>query len=244
MCGRAARRIFACMTLLTLARAAHIAAGMTALFTLPLPMFAKKGSALHRRAGWVYVVAMAVVAVTGAVMCAAFLTDADPRNDGPGAFLFFIAILSASAASQGVRALRTKDRRAPSRNAWDLGLPALLMASGGGVLALGVWRSTLLYAIFGAIGIVQALLQLRFWLHAPATRLESILEHVTAMGISSIATVTAFLVVNASRLGLSNWSLVLWLAPGVVGAMAIARARARLRAPRAPSVNRAIAPSR
>ena len=46
-------------------------------------------------------------------------------------------------------------------------------------------------------------------------------EHMVNMLTACIATVTAFLVVNISRLGLQEYSLYVWLAPGVLGGVGI-----------------------
>lgn len=46
-------------------------------------------------------------------------------------------------------------------------------------------------------------------------------EHMSDMIGTCIAAVTAFVVVNAGRLGLGRFSLVGWLAPAVIGILAL-----------------------
>ena len=47
-------------------------------------------------------------------------------------------------------------------------------------------------------------------------------EHMTSMLGACIAATTAFLVVNAQRWGLDTFSILVWLAPAIVGVPAIA----------------------
>ena len=47
----------------------HIATGCTALLVGLIPMFSKKGSRLHNRAGLIYVYCMIVVAVSALLLC-------------------------------------------------------------------------------------------------------------------------------------------------------------------------------
>src|ERR1700691_423188 len=42
----------------------HIAAGVIALAAMLVPLVARKGSRLHRRGGWVFVIAMSCVSLT------------------------------------------------------------------------------------------------------------------------------------------------------------------------------------
>ena len=65
------------------------------------------------------------------------------RLEASGAFLSFVAILTATSVSAGVRVLRAKTRTAVHRHPWDLGLPALLAAS----IALTVGNRRVLPAV-------------------------------------------------------------------------------------------------
>jgi uncharacterized membrane protein len=210
------------MTIANVALAIHVAAGTVSLAVFWLPLVTKKGGRLHRRAGWVYVVATAVLAASAWVVSGARLLDADPRNDPTAIFLVYIGLLTATSAHLGVRALQTKRRTGPHRGVVDLLLPALLAAGGLAVGAYGASRGAALYLVFAALGVALGSIELRFWLRAPATRIEYLMQHIGGMGGSCIATVTAFLVVNANRFGLGTFNLVVWVAPGVLGGVGIA----------------------
>ena len=200
----------------------HVAAGAVALSVFWLPLVAKKGGALHRRVGWVYVVAAAVIALTGFSNCAHLLTDANPANDRAGLFLAYVGVIAWASAQLGVRALRTKRRTDASRDAIDLVPPALLVAGGLALAALGLRQGMALYVIFAALGVTLGTAQLRFWLRPPVTRSAWFIAHMSGMGTSCITTVTAFLVVNAHRFGLGTFDLVVWIAPGLLGGIGLA----------------------
>jgi uncharacterized membrane protein len=196
----------------TIARGIHIAAGMTALAAMWIPIFARKGGRAHRKAGWVYVGAMAAVAFTGiAVSGWRLLYDDDPARRNFSYFLLYIAVLAASATSTGVRALRRKDRAAPHRGAWDLGISGLLVLAGAGSAALGIVAGQVLFIAFAPIGLLVGGSQLFYWLRAPGNRMHWWIEHMISMLTACISTITAVAVVNAPRLGLSRASLWIWI---------------------------------
>ena len=84
-------------------------------------------------------------------------------------------------------------------------------------LGYGLAMRQPLFAAFSFIGIANGISQLSYWLRPPTHRMHWWFEHMGAMLGSCIAATTAFLVVNAGRLGLETFSLAVWLAPTVVG---------------------------
>ena len=203
--------------------AIHIAGGATALTSMFIPMVAKKGGTVHRRAGWVFVSAMTIVSVTALILAGArFVTDPTPQGRSAGAFLSYVAILTGAGVSAGIRVLRAKRRTAPHRSAWDLGLPALLLTSAAAIAVYGVITGQPLFMAFSVIGLVNGTTQLAYWLRAPKHAMHWWFEHMGNMLGSCIAATTAFLVINAGRLGLESFSIAVWLAPSFLGAPAIA----------------------
>jgi uncharacterized membrane protein len=225
------------MNAFTILRVVHIALGVVALGTMFVPLLSRKGSTLHVRFGRVYTLAMGGLAATGAPLAVRGLFDPDPGRRASALFLFFIALLAADSAWMGVRALRTKHRRAPNHRPLDLLPPVTLVAGALVILGLGVSRGVVLHVFFGMLGMSLGTSRIAFWLRAPKGPAESILRHISAMGTSCIVTVTAFVVTNARHLGAALYNPVVWIAPGVVGGFAIFLAtrswRARL-APQAP----------
>ena len=203
--------------------AVHIAAGAVALLVFWVPLVTKKGGRTHRRVGWVYVVAAATVAVTGFLSCIPLVSSGSPLRWRAGIFLVYVSLLAGASVQFGVRALRTKGRTGASRAAIDL-VPPLLLIAGGVALALaafGIHRSMLLYVLFAALGVAIGVAHLRFWLTPPAHERAWFLAHMTGMGTSCITTVTAFIVVNARRLGMRTFDLPLWAGPIAVLAVGL-----------------------
>ena len=210
------------MTLRSSLLSIHIAGGTAALLSMVVPMLTRKGGLLHRRAGWVFVSGMAIVSVTAfALSTLRFLTDPTPAGRAGGLYLFFIAILTAASVSAGVRVLRTRQRAEAHRAAWDLGLASLLTAASVGMIAFGLATRQALFVAFAIIGLVNGTGQLRYWLRPPQHRMHWWFEHMSQMLGACIAATTAFLVVNAGRLGADTFSLAVWLAPSLVGGPAI-----------------------
>jgi hypothetical protein len=203
--------------------AIHIVGGSIALATMVIPIAARKGGTLHRRAGWVFVGGMTVVSLTAFVLAAArVLTNPTPRGRSIGAFLFYVAILTAAGVSAGVRILRAKHRTTSHRNPWDIGLAATLVIASAGMAVWGLTSGRALFAAFSVIGFATGGSQLAYWLGTPTHPMHWWFAHMSTMLGSCIAATTAFLVVNAGRLGLETFGLVVWLAPTIVGAPAIA----------------------
>mgnify|MGYP001430232677 CR=1 FL=1 len=194
----------------------HIVAGAVALLVFWLPLVTKKGGRTHRRAGWVYVSAAATLAVTGIASCARLMGDGNPGRWRAGVFLAYVSVFAAASVQLGVRALRTKGRVGPSRRAIDLAPPLLLIAAGLALAAFGVHHAKVLYVLFAALGVAQGAAHLRFWLRPPSHGRGWFLAHMSGMGTSCITTVTAFVVVNAPRLGMRTFDVRLWVVPIVV----------------------------
>ena len=68
-------------------------------------------------------------------------------------------------------------------------------------------------------------------------------EHMRSMLGACIAATTAFLVVNANRLGFETFSLVVWLAPTIIGIPTIAIWTRYYRHKFAPAARRVVAAS-
>jgi uncharacterized membrane protein len=202
--------------------ALHIAGGSAALLSMMIPMVAKKGGTLHRRAGWVFVTGMTIVSITALILSAArFLTDQTEQGRSAGIFLFYVAILTGAGVSTGIRVLRAKRRTSAHRGWWDIGVSSVLAGSGVAMAVYGAIAGQPLFVAFAVIGIVNGGNQLAYWLRAPTRPMHWWFAHMANMLGSCIAATTAFLVINGGRLGFETLSLVVWLAPAAVGTPAI-----------------------
>jgi hypothetical protein len=210
------------MTTFDLALGAHVAAGFLALSVFWIPLVTKKGGPAHRRVGFVYVFAMLLLSATALVVCALRIAEGRPERIARALFFAYVAVIASSSALAGVRALRP---RVGWVRAADVAL-FLALAVGGALLgAWGARAGVLLYAGFGALGLALGALRVRFFVRPPVTHAERVLDHMNGMGVACIATLTAFLVLNAPRLGLGTFNVVVWFAPPVVGGIALALAK-------------------
>ena len=204
----------------------HIIAGTTALLVFWIPLVTKKGGRTHRRAGWVYVTAAAIVAATG-IASAGRLIFYPPRPHAwrGGIFLVYVGLFAAESALLGARALRPSMRTDRVQSAVDL-VPSLLLVAGGVALAaFGLSQAQPLFILFAALGVVQGATHLRAWLTGRNRREGRLLAHMSAMGTSCITTLTAFIVVNAPRLGMRRFDARLWALPIVVLGLGLAMMR-------------------
>jgi uncharacterized membrane protein len=196
----------------------HVLGGSAALLSMVVPMVTRKGGPAHRRAGWVFVAGMTVVSVTALVLAGArFALDPTAQGRRWGVFLAYVAVLTGASVSSGLRALREKRRTGPATHPWDLGLSGLLVAASAGIAVYGLVARVPLFAGFSIIGLLTGGLQLRYRLRAPGQPMHWWTQHMAGMLGASIAATTAFVVVNAPRLGAATDSPLVWLGPAAIG---------------------------
>ncbi len=203
----------------------HIFAGFTALTTGLVPMFSQKGSKVHITWGKVYYWAMFVVAITALIRFQMKLNLI---------FLSGIAVFSFYNTFTGARLIHRKTNPKPLFVDW---FGAVLMVIGSfGMLYFSylAYRMdnvfyTILFTIFGLFMFVLAFEDLRVFTgrklidnDVPVPLRYWFQNHISRMGGSYIATVTAFLVVNNPPY---IPGLVVWIAPGVIGGILIAITR-------------------
>jgi hypothetical protein len=196
----------------------HVAGGAAALLSMLLPMISRKGGPTHRRAGWVFVTGMTIVSITALALAAGrFLTDPTAAGRVGGVFLFYVAILTGAGVSAGIRVLRAKRRTTAHRDPWDLGVATILTAGAILLAAYGIAIGQALLISFAIIGLINGSGQLAYWLRPPTHPMHWWFEHMGQMLGACIAATTAFAVNNATRLGLPNTSLLVWLGPALIG---------------------------
>lgn len=221
---------------------AHIAAGAVGLLSMLVPLLAAKGSRLHRRAGWVFVAAMAAVSLTGLLIALGWLlaplqVRPPSRAVSPeaieryasmlrstGVFFAFIAVFVASACWQGIVA--TRQRRGTIRwgNPVDRTFAWLSIGLGAAVGMVGLSKLDPIFIGFGALGVYGGLTDLRFYRRAEFGPGTWVLRHLQAMIGGATAAVTAFTVQGLGRTlersGHGEWLLVAWTVPVVLGMLA------------------------
>lgn len=175
----------------------HVAAGVVALVTFWLNGAMRKGGALHRRIGQVYLLSMSGILVSGVPLVVQRIIDNRPVT---AAFLAYLLVLTGTATWSMWRSVR--DRAAPARYTGRAyrALAVANMAAGAGVLALGVAKSAPLLIGFSMVGLLAGasmwrkratLAQQPMWWRS---------EHYTAMLANGVATHIAFLSIGLPRL--------------------------------------------
>lgn len=168
----------------------HILLGGVALFVAPAAMLTRKGGLWHRRWGKIFFWAITSVAITAVVLSLI-------RS---GLFFLLVALFSFYLAFTGYRVLyRKTPQQRPSQADWTAASTMLL---GSVVLiAYGVYSMLtssigIVAIVFGVIGFLLAMADIRDFRHHPADKMAWWYSHMTRMLSAYIAAVTAFSVVN------------------------------------------------
>lgn len=221
----------------------HVTSGGVGLVSMLAPLFAKKGGRLHRRAGWVFTIAMAVVAITGLVIALGWLVAPlqlnppsrvlDPETAAryasevrkAGLFFGFLAVFVGSAAWQGVVATRQRRGTIAWGNPIDLGFAWVTLGLAVVLLVVGLWQGSPLLLGFGVLGAVGGSSDLRFYRRREHERGAWLIRHLQAMLGGATAATTAFTVQAVGRMLESSgvaagWMLVAWGVPVVLGTLA------------------------
>jgi hypothetical protein len=210
-----------------LLRIVHLAAGALALVLFWVPALARKGGPLHRRAGRIYTWAMSVVVVTAVPLAMVFLLSDEWVV---GVFLAYLGVITFSALWSGRQVLNVKSDAASFRTPVHAAVGVLNVLAAVTVLILA-WMAApagfirILFTAFSVLGFAAGWGTLQFFRHPPADRQWWWYEHLGGMIGSGIAAHTAFGAFGVRRLfpelQLGPWGLVPWLAPSLIGTVAI-----------------------
>jgi hypothetical protein len=217
----------------------HAAAGGLGLVSMLVPLLARKGGRLHRRAGWVFTLAMGIVAVTGLAIAAAWLLAPlgakppervlDPEATARyveglrrgGVFFGFLAVLVGSAAWNGVVATRQRRGVIAWGNPIDLGFAWAVTGLGTVLLVASVAWGQPVFMGFGVLGLVTGVSDLRFFRHGRNEKSAWLRRHLQAMLGGATAATTAFTVQVVGRMlddaGFGQWMIAAWLLPVAAG---------------------------
>ncbi|GAB5379202.1 MAG: hypothetical protein Alis3KO_11890 [Aliiglaciecola sp.] len=218
----------------------HIVVGTLALILFWIPIVARKGGINHIKFGRFYGWTMYTVAATGALMAILVLYDplqikghlmnagTDPEKFSATirifwGFLLFLSLITYVSVRQGFAVLLHKQNTQALRTFWHIS-PLVLTAIGGAIiLTLGIMHSRILHIVFGLLGISLATGMLRYCLNKTPNPNQWLLEHFGGMIGSGIGAYTAFIAFGGRQLFAQAGSLqlIFWIAPGVIGSIAI-----------------------
>jgi hypothetical protein len=224
--------------------ALHVAGGALGMVAFWVPVFARKGAWLHRRAGWAFAGAVAVVAASAVIL--SVWTLADPLGTRPpsladidldayrsgrmltGALLGYLGLLTFSFGWIGIRSVEFRTAHERLRGPGTLALLCTLIAASIAVLVTGLFMHAALLAAMSVIGLLAGPRALRYVLARNPGRSEWLAQHLGAMLGAGIAFHTAFLVFGLRQVVPAlHPGPLLWIAPTLIGGAGIAYATRR-----------------
>lgn len=239
---------------------AHIAIGAIALIVFWIPMAARKGSPLHRKAGRYFLWGMTTVAISGVALSSMSLIDPIGTRFGDDVvemerafavaanvrefslFLLMLSVLVYASARHATLVLAARDDRSALRTPWHVSVMAatgvLGVATGlVGLSALGESGRAPLLLVFAVLGIANAARMLRYTFKAQIAPREWLLEHISFAVGCGVAAYTAFAAFGGrallGELLPGQWQMLPWILPTVIGTT-YARYASRPYQPRTP----------
>lgn len=234
----------------------HVAVGSVALVVFWLPVFARKGSPFHKRAGRWFATAMYTVALSGLLMSTLSLIDPlGVRRVGAdlgmieafdtarqvrtfSVFLLMLSTLVFVSVRHSVLVLRAKNDRSRLRRPVHVGSQVSLGVLGLIVGVVGVRSGELLLMIFSVLSVAGAAGMLRYSFKRSLTRNEWWIEHLGNIIGGGIGAYTAFFAFGGRELFghllSGNWQVVPWVLPSIIGVAFTVRLSRHYRAKFAP----------
>ncbi len=215
-------------TLITILLVAHIIGGFVALIAGFVASLTAKGKTRHRQSGRIYFWGMTAV----------FLTAVPLGILKQRWFLFMVGFFSYYLVVRGYRILYLKKLGAGQKaGALDWGIVATAVTFGAGLVVWSFLPTAKSFAtvalVFGIICLGFSARDIQLFVLGPKLKNHWVFGHITSMGAGYIATWTAFVVTNVHFLP----TVVVWLAPTVVGTICILLARRKYRTKPSPSMN-------
>lgn len=210
-------------------RLLHIVSAVVSFSLMFTPLVTRKGGSVHRRVGWVVVIAMTAAALTGVVLSGFWIAwpiDVGPQGEDSGTirrsglFLGLVGLITLQAVRQIVAAPRRKYERAPRPEWIDVAVPATLAIGGAAAVATGIVSRHLLLIVFGAVAVINGVGAVRFARRPLPARMAWWYAHMGGAMGAIIAATTAFLVLGGRRfmgdLVPPQWRWALWIGPSLV----------------------------
>lgn len=213
----------------------HIAGGVIALLLFWIPVFARKGSPVHKRIGRYFASLMYMIGMSGLLMSSLDLWMPETFHPDRSAaatqntaiFLFSLSLLVLTTTRHGWLTINYRENRLPLRRPLQLMLLGALILSGIVLLALGLTRADAVYIAFGGLEIAVSAGMLRYTFKKQTRPREWWIEHLGGLFASGIGAYTAFFVFGAftilepAFIALPWLPVLVWVGPGVIGGIAI-----------------------
>lgn len=214
----------------------HITGGIVALLLFWIPVFAHKGSPIHKRIGRYFALLMYMIGISGLLMSSMDLWMPDTFHPDRSAaatrntavFLFSLSLLVLTTTRHGWLTINYRDDRLPLRRPLQLFLVGTLLLSGIVLFGLGLTRADTVYIAFGSLEVAVSAGMLRYTFKQHTHPREWWIEHLSGLFASGIGAYTAFFVFGAftilepAFIVLPWLPVLVWVGPGVIGGIAIA----------------------
>lgn len=218
----------------------HVIASVAALVLFWVPITTRKGALNHRRFGGYYQQVMLVSLFTGALMALLLIMmpfevkpDIFSQSSNIGAsverlqrfamFLIHLSILMYCNLMMGRWALSARHDRSAMRRPSRM-IPAVMLVTSSLVIGItGLMHNHVLMMIFAPLGLMNAISQLRFTYATEVGKHAWLIEHLSGYIGSGIGAYTAFFAFGGRTLlaDIGAWQFAFWIAPGILGAIAI-----------------------
>jgi len=239
------------LSIYKLTLAIHVFAGALALCLFWVPALTRKGGLNHKKFGTFYGTAMHTVAFSGFTMSVLVLlfgitvkpelasiphlTEARLQQAyGFAWFLIHLSILIHCAVLHGNKVLAHKRDRHALKQPHILGINAILALNGLLLSGYGLLNSNVIFIAFGLLGIVIGVSNLVYIYRKQVSPTAWLREHIGAYLGSAIGAYTAFIVFGGNTIfQVTGWAqTALWIAPGVIGSIFIAKLSKKYDPPR------------
>jgi uncharacterized membrane protein HdeD (DUF308 family) len=224
----------------------HIAIGSCALILFWIPVATRKGNLDHKRFGRYFAYAMYIVSLSGILMASSDLLFPVAMH-APGInltaeeaaaistevrdfalFLLSLSILVLTSTRQGWLTILYKSDREALRSPVHTTLCVSLFVVGLALLANGLRTGNTVFIVFSILQIITGSNNLHYNFKKELKPKEWWLQHLSGFFGAGIGAYTAFFVFGGRRIMESvfgdlytDYSIVLWVAPGVIGGVAI-----------------------
>ncbi|MGH7727061.1 MAG: hypothetical protein ACREOU_16685 [Candidatus Eiseniibacteriota bacterium] len=220
-------------------RATHIGFGAVGLLVFWIPVFAKKGGRIHKRAGTIFKFCVYVVGTSACISAAwailhpyswgrmpANVTPEEAASTarqirGIGLFLGSLGLTTLVAVRSGILAIRYRRDPKALSGPGIVALSTACLLAGIAAIVNGILTKMYLFAGVGLIPVLGGWSALAVARKPPTERMGWWYEHMSNMLGAGIAFYTAFLVFGAGRVfGISfepPLSFLPWLGPTLVG---------------------------
>jgi hypothetical protein len=212
------------MSLYQIVLSLHGLIGVVALLTFWTAGIARKGSPLHKAAGKIYLLSMAGLLAAALPLAVRIYLFKSPIA---GLFLGYLWVITVTAVWTSWRAVRDKRDWKTFTGSFYRFLAWLNLASGVGVLAMGLfWAkdSQAIFVAFSMIGIGRFVMKRRFSRQPPDDPRWWLKQHLGAMIGNGVATHIAFLSIGLPKvlpmLAGPTLQNLAWLGPLVVAVIA------------------------